>query len=368
MTQYDPPGFADDLNAAQKARWSEWISDQVDRCAAGEPENYDFDAPRPRFFNALTTPAGAGAVEKDITWSAFPRVVQINSSGDRERWTTADASRDVQDEYCEWSVARLADRRIQRVSFTSEGPEYWSVLASLNMDRVLDLYRTHVDPSVRKNDLLDSQGAYNPRNRWNSTTINGAMHLIQGSNSLTAEIELAAAATNVRTRNGALLTDPRDLIHCGRYGEPERHSDPKIGAEVNALARQDADITLANPVGLYIAGLSTAGWKCPDGSDPSRFWKITRGTPQKALRAVYEVPAGLDFVVGDLTINGRKIEYGAQIADYITIKLTGVAARIGASRHPALGGCKRAHQADVVADALAVSLEDVIGRRWSGHR
>ena len=118
------------------------------------------------------------------------------------------------------------------------------------------------------------------------------MHLIQRSNTLGAEIELAAAATLVRRRDGTPITEAQELIACGQYGEPQRHSDPHIGALVNELARAKADVTLANPVGLYIAGLSVAGWVTPDGSNPADYWTVTRGTKEKALRAVYEVPAG----------------------------------------------------------------------------
>jgi hypothetical protein len=48
-------------------------------------------------------------------------------------------------------------------------------------------------------------------------------------------------------------------------------------------------------------------------------------------RAVYEVPAGRNFTVGDITIGGKPIEFGAQIADFITIKLMAVARRLGRS-------------------------------------
>ena len=169
----------------------------------------------------------------------------------------------------------------------------------------------------------------------------GPLHLVQVNNTLSAEIELAAGASNTRERNGVLLTDEHDLIVCGGYGQPERHSDPTIGAAVNALARADADITLANPVGIYFDALSTAGWQTPDGSDPADFWTITRGTPEKPVRAVLEVPDDRTFVVGDITINGSPIRFGAQIADFITMKLTGQATRIGQSHYPPIAGCKR---------------------------
>ena len=71
-----------------------------------------------------------------------------------------------------------------------------------------------------------------------------------------------------------VLTGERELIDCGRYGDRERFSDPHIGAEINSLARQDAFITVANPLALYIADLDTAGWETPDRSDPKFFWTI----------------------------------------------------------------------------------------------
>ncbi|HET9370057.1 MAG TPA: hypothetical protein VFO19_07405 [Vicinamibacterales bacterium] len=340
LTRFDAPGFLDDLDAPALAEWSRWVSDQLDavrdRDGGGDFANY---GPRLQFFNPLRTPAAADAVTKDIDWPAFPRVVQINSATDRQRWRTADSSRDNQDEYCEWSVTRDPQTdRITRVTFTSEGPEYWQFLAAAAPARVLELYRQHISPDVERSHLFQN-GKYVSRNRWNNSTTNGAMHLVQRSNTLGAEIELAAAATIVRLRNGAPITEAQALIACGQYGEPQRHSDPHIGAMVNELARAKHDLTLANPIGLYIAGLSVAGWATPDGSDPASFWTITRGTKEKALRAVYEVPAGRGFVVGDITIDGRKIEFGAQIADFIRIKLTGLATRLGQSTVAPFNGC-----------------------------
>ncbi|SFI61100.1 hypothetical protein [Bradyrhizobium sp. Gha] len=340
MNAFDPPGFLADLDANGRAAWGEWISDQINKAAAGQPQSFDFDAPRQRFFNALSTPPDADAVEKDITWTAFPKIVALDSATDQERWKTADGSRDVQDEYCEWSVTR-AGGKIKSVMFTCEGPEYWEFLAATKPDVVLALYRKHIDPSVAAKELFGTDGSYLARNKWNSGTSRGAMHLIQDNNTLSAEIELAAGASNTRAPKGTLITDAKELIDCGRYGQADRHSDPKIGSDVNTLARADADITLANPVGIYFDGLSTAGWKTPDQSDPASFWKVVRGTEAKPVRAIFEVPSDRNYLVGDITVNGRPIEYGAQIADFITMKLTGLATRFGKSKHPPLAGCKR---------------------------
>jgi hypothetical protein len=257
FTHFDAPGFLEDLNAEERQAWSDWISTQLDeaRDRDGVAEGLANYGPRPQFFNPLHNPPAADAVEQDITWSAFPRVIEISSPSAVQRWRRADATRDRQDEYCEWSVERDAQtNKIKRVTFTSEGPEYWQFLAGVRPDLVLQLYREHVNPAVQRRDLFSANGRYNPRNRWNNSTDQGAMHLIQANNTLGAEIELAAAATLVRRRGGVELTTEPDLIDCGAYGQPERHSDPHIGAQVNALARQKADVTLANPVGLCIAG------------------------------------------------------------------------------------------------------------------
>jgi hypothetical protein len=196
-------------------------------------------------------------------------------------------------------------------------------------DTALALYRQHVSPTVRAEDLFTPNGRYIDRNRWNNGTTTGAMHLIQPNNTLLAEIELAAATVQ-RQRDGQLLTTEQELITCSLYGEPTRNSDPHIGGEVNALARAGADVTLHNPVGLYIDGLSTAGWNTPDDADPQDFWQITRGAPGFAVRAVYEV-TGHDYLVGDITILARPIQFGGQIAEHITMRLTGTAHRFGQS-------------------------------------
>ncbi|GAQ90897.1 hypothetical protein KFL_006990030 [Klebsormidium nitens] len=339
---FDPPGFVDDLtSAAEKRGWSDWISRQMDRAVKGTPSRND--GPRRQFLNPSkpSTPLVEPVTYKDISWTAFPRQVDVDTGSDSARWAAADKSRDVQDEYCEWSVTRdPVSKLITKVTFTSEGPEYWDYLASVNPDKVLALYQQHISADVKKADLFDTEGNYNRRNKWNSTTTRGAMHLIQDSNSLSAEIELAGGSSIVRTSDGQILEDSQDLIQCGQYGAPGRNSDPHIGSEVNALARANAFLTLKNPVALYIDGLDASTWTTPDGTDAQSFWKVTRGAPGLALRAVYEVPKDKGYTVGEIqTARGQRIEYGAQIADFIQIRLTGAACRIGEANFEPVEGC-----------------------------
>jgi hypothetical protein len=359
LPQFDPPANIDDLNATQRRHWSEFIDSLMERSRQG-----DFEGTRPQFYNPTRTDTAADAATVDISWRAFPNVIAVTSASDRERWTRAEASRDVQDEYCEWSVTRdPATGKITRLTFTCEGPEYWQFLARVNPQKVLQLYQRFVDPSIQITDLFRN-GQYNPRNRFNNSTTRGAMHLIQRNNTLGAEIEIVAAATVLRLIDGRLLSGEAELIECGRYGVPERNSDPHIGGEVNALARQNADVTIQNPVGLYIAGLSTVDFSTPDGSDPQDYWRIVRGTADRGLRAVYEVPGDKGFVVGDITIAGEPIDFGAQITDFIQIKVTGLACRFGQSTAEPRTSCVGALEA---APALAaavgedVSVEEALG-------
>lgn len=358
LSKFDPPGFLQDFNAEQADAWSQFISEQFDESQRGNPEELEFDGPREQFYNPTKVETGEDKQSVDITWVAFPRNVTVTSVGDVQRWRRAEASRDMQDEYCEWSVERDPDSdKIKRVTFTCEGPEYWSFLANTTPDVALNLYRQFVSPEVERDDLFLPDGGYNPRNRWNASTVNGAMHLIQVNNSLGAEIELAAGSSVVRKINGTILTGEQELIRCGRYGGERRHSDPHIGALVNSLTRQLADVTLENPVGLYFAGLSTNGWQTPDNTDPIQFWKYVRGTQEKPVRAVFEVPEGHNYLVGDIKINGRNIDFAAQITDFINMKLTGVATRFGQSQVAPMTGCRRRRpvpEADFSAEMPAV--------------
>jgi hypothetical protein len=108
-------------------------------------------------------------------------------------------------------------------------------------------------------------------------------------------------------------------------------------------------------------------WVTPDGSDPASFWKITRGTQEKALRAVYEVPEERGFAAGDIQINGRNIEFGAQIVDFITIKLTGLATRFGQSTAQAVG-CVRSGQEAIAGGPRVLSVAAFLQERGSPSR
>ena len=335
--KFDPPGMLSDLTAEQRELWHVSISQLFDKVIEGDPE-YN-DGPRAQFFNPTKRNEAADKISAKIDWIAFPKGIKTDFTTDEARWQEADRTRDNQDEYCEWSVTRDGQKRIIKVTFTCEGPEYWHFLARVNPELVVQHYRKFVSPEVKPDDLFIN-GKYNPLNKWNNSTTNGAMHLVQRNNTLSAEIELAAAASIVRVKKGKTVTNQGELIRCSQYGVEDRNSDPHIGDRVNKLARDRHLLSLANPVGLYFDRLEPVGWITKDGTPATEFWKIVRGGPDNALRAEFEVPKEKGYTVEDITINGTPIRYASQIADFIHIKLTAIAQELGQSTANPLKGCK----------------------------
>jgi hypothetical protein len=102
LPAFDPPGFLDDLTPDQKPQWSAFISQTIDSEMIGS-----FSGGH-HFYNATATDPGPTTMA-EVSWNAFPRRMAVNSRSDKVRWQTADGSRDVQDEYLEWSVTRDAE-------------------------------------------------------------------------------------------------------------------------------------------------------------------------------------------------------------------------------------------------------------------
>jgi hypothetical protein len=342
LSQFTPAGDKEDFSPTGVKAWTAAVSEMIEASRAGKPEVFDFDAPRSQFFNPLTTPIAADQKEKGIFWFAFPKTLRFeHGSVGTARWEAADGSRDLQDEYCEWAVHKEGGK-IRRVVFTTETPEYWETLAQQSKDRLLGLYSDFIGRPVDESEVFDGPANYEPRNALNNSTEHGPVHLIQGTNFLSAAVELAAAATIMRQApDGRLITSEQELIGCSKYGESKRNSDPHIGAQVNELARMKADITIADPPGLFLAGLSTAGWTTPDGADPQSFWKPLRGVKGRRVRAVYEVPASKGYTVSEIKIRRRPIEFGAQIADFVSVKIVGLACRFSQSIAEPMTECRR---------------------------
>ncbi|MEB9895686.1 hypothetical protein P4K96_19635 [Bacillus cereus] len=303
LSKFDPPGNLDDYDEIpnQREAWSEFIYAVFD--SAIQDNERLLGPGKSQFYHPMRTDTPDEAKDASIAWPGFPQRLSENPN---LTWRQAMENADqrpaigqprIHDEYLEWFVEYdEASRKVKRVTFTCEGPEYWLAMANGHPfpspnwrlhaqgdpQKVLALYRQFISPDVKMDDLFLG-GRYNPLNKWN--TSHGAMHLTHPANTLAAEINLAADATVLRQgRDGTIQSDQNELIRCAGYGEEERASDPLIGSEVNALARQGALLTLKNPVGLYMLEPNTSGWTTPDDSDPLSYWKVLRGKPGYAVR------------------------------------------------------------------------------------
>jgi hypothetical protein len=339
ITHFDPPANNGDFagNPALAAKWSTEMSQNFDEGVRGVKNTLPSGATG-QFYNPVTHGlTGPDLAPADITWNGFPRRFLGSGPGAPANFAAAEApispgQARVQDEYLEWHVTKNAAGKITSVQFTCEGYDYYEFLGREAPDLLLSLYKQFIDPAVKKADLFVG-GVYQKLNHWN--TRDGAMHLTQQANNLFAEVILAADAT-VRRKNsaGVEVTSAIPLTTCANFGDSKRNSDPAIGAGVNALARQDRMITLLNPVGLYIDHIDDSSFRLPDGTAPTGWFQILRGTAGHTLRAVFAPPAGSTFTVSDVKIGGTAVSFGGQIAQKITMKLTGVASVAQTTHNP----------------------------------
>ena len=256
--------------------------------------------------------------------------------------------------------------KITRVTFTCEGPEYWQFLAAVSPARVVELYRQHISPDVQQADLFQG-GRYRPRNNGTSRRPRARCTWCRAA---TRWARKSSSPRPPPSSAGGRRADHRSpgadrLRHVRRSAAAQRSAHRRAGQRAGA---RQADITLANPVGLYIAGLSVAGWLTPDSSTRRILDHHARHQGEGAARRLRS--AGRPgFVVGDIKIDGRPIEFAAQITDFIRIKLTGLATRLGQSTVAPVNGCVEFASDDATADAAAPSVESVLaGMGLSGIR
>jgi hypothetical protein len=247
------------------------------------------------------------------TWTGFPRPLLMEHRDDRQAAFAAGEDREKQIEYLEWHVTRVAGK-ITRVVFVTETPEYWRELAKADRSVVLDLYREHVSPDVTMADLFPSGGPYNPKNRWNTT--DGIVHYIMSINSMGDLLGVSEEQQNAQ--------DAKDGFDTVPYAR-STGADARLSFDNWAMTRKSLSVGTDDPPGLYMIDWDDTGWAKPDGSAVGDYWKVVRGDRRAALRLEYEVPESEGFVVGDISIGGRQITTGGQMAEHITVSAHTVA-------------------------------------------
>lgn len=310
LTRFDTPAFLKDVPDGSPfyKNWSAFISGLTGNTKKGDGGG--------AYYNPSKLDVNNTA-EKMMTWMGFPRELMLKGANSSDRTTAfiaadADVKKRVpQIEYFEWKVDR-ANGKITKVSFVTETSDYYEELWAVDRAAVVNLYRKLVNPAVVEADL-HKNGEYNKFNKWNTT--DGIVHYIHPANSFEAAIGLSRDSV----KSPAPFSDNYEA-KPGLAGQVTS-ADPRISFDTHMLIRKGFYVSLKNPVGLYIAGWENSGITNPDGSPAGNYWRIVRGVPGMVLRLEYEVPASLGFVVGDLKIGGRRIEYGGQLAEQITIML-----------------------------------------------
>jgi hypothetical protein len=315
VTRFDTPGSLRDLPLGSPFydNWHTFLATRLNTNAATGTAGGEFYDASEHDVNI--------AAERSLVWMAFPREILVAHRDDRRAaFVEADAdlaTRDPQNEYCEWFVRRNAAGKITRVTFVTESPEYWEQLWAVDRAAVANLYTTLLGTPVTEADLrVGGPGsAYNRRNAFNTT--GGIVHLVQTINTLSAALGLAQGSIHTGANRDNYEMTPPGL---------KTSVDPRVQYDIGALARSvRLSLTLREPIGLYITGYDDTGWTKPDGSPVGDYWNIVRGSPGQILRLEYRVPASAGFVVGDIRIGGRRIEWGGQIAEHVTCMVGGVA-------------------------------------------
>ncbi len=323
----EPPGNV----APPSAEWSATVERLIEDASNESLDGLSLDGREPPFFNPLKGPLGV--TESTVKWSVLSGTLRSSGLSQEARWRVADQARiepsEVapgkrvfgQDEYCEWSVARSGDE-VRSVTFTSEVGEWYQHLAA-DPGAIRAEYERLLGEQVSEGELF-IDGKYNWRNEWNNGAKGTIVHLAQQNNNLTAAVQLAAEASVVRTGPAGIITDPQALMQCNGLGNADRFSDPSIAATINGLAAGGARIALANPPGLYLAGIRTDGMRLPPGHedlDPADFWHPEKGENGRVVRARFEPPPGT-LALSDVLLDGRPIVTGAQLAERVDVTIS----------------------------------------------
>lgn len=314
MPRFSPPGLLADLTTdAHLQGWSNVVNGALNGAIGSLTSAVG--AENVQLVNPLTTPI-AGAKRRIIPWFTFAEDVwDFRRRAEARVHADDPANRRPatrgQNEYSEWFTHRDAGGNVTAVDVTTELPEYWDfLLANLSRAEITALYRAWANPAASEAEIFSGPGgSYNRYNAFNTTR--GTMHMINNINTLVAALGLIWDATIWRF-NG---TTPVDVQDCGVNGP--HHADPTVIAHFNRLSREGRFITMDDPVGVYILGIDTDGWKTPDGSPAENLVRFVRGTPP--VRARIAPPPGSTFRLSDVTISGEPIRWGSQVAERTTV-------------------------------------------------
>lgn len=328
---------SDEENARFRDSWHQFWYGILDNMANGfhplaQPPCKGEPNLRARCYNPLAEGAAEQftiLAERTIPWMAFPRIAMVkNHRDDRQEAFHSTEQADIygnkklKSEYCEWFEYRDKTGKLSKVVFTTEFPDYWEMLWAQSPERVVALYNELLDlpdgVEVSQQDLEDVRGEYDRYNAFN--TRHGQIHMLQEINNIPALgllvlyvdnlLEVEKHADNFESRNTPAY-------------ETFMSADAKVCIDLRSLMRKGLYFSLQNPIGMYILGWNDDGWRLSNGHPATpENWKVIRGNEEgQILRLEYQIPEGETLFIG-----GTPVTHGGQIAEHVTVGITGVAA------------------------------------------
>lgn len=322
---YNGPGNVGELKGQLLNDWRDFVDRLLERGVAVARKEANLGIRDTWFFNMIAEGIEDGVLA-DITWTAFPRRLQIQYPNDGPtRWKKADDNRGRQEEYCEW-IAQKENNKLLSATFTTEVPDYYDFLARRDPKLLVNLYREFTGGEIDTAELVEN-GQYAFVNRYNEPSGDTIIHMgCNSANTLGAAVALSAEATWPSVdASGNPITSEQGLIDCRSFGERVRHSDPHIGARINALVRAGNRVSFPGPVGLYIHDIDWGAFEMPDGSDPTNLLILERGTEGFMMRVKIAAPNNAPYSLSDVLVNGEPLQFASQIAEVMTIRIRGLA-------------------------------------------
>lgn len=250
-----------------------------------------------------------------VSWLAFPKTASASFEAidnDRFRW---------QDEYVEWRTEKDNSGSVNRITFTTELPEYYEALAEISLDALIGGVKEVIpgaNPTVQELLGVTSDPVFGRSRRfrrhlrenpWNNGE-KGILCLTQGFNTMGALFNLLDKCGISRP---GVAADTVCSIVGGACG-PGRNSDPRICSAAQTLARNAQGLSLSDPVGINIVELRGI-WRISgrqidinDSTTNGNVWNISRGGRRAVLN-----------VVDGLTLDGDPITSGAQVSQSLFV-------------------------------------------------
>ncbi len=251
--------------------------------------------------------------EKTISWIAFPKTAAASFAEidqDRFQW---------QDEYVEWLTEKSSNGQVQRITFTTEFPEYYEALAEVSFEALVngikevipnanptvqELFGQNFDPAFGRGKEFRNNLRDNP---WNNGE-KGILCLGQPVNTMEALFTLIDQCAIAKPK-----MNPGDV--CSTVAcVPGRNSDPFVCVAAQNQALASRGISLVDPVGInmmQLGGVWELNGQFIDINNPKKnhgIWQLTRGGRRGVLN-----------VIEGLTLDGSAITSGAQVSTKLLV-------------------------------------------------